>query len=76
MMDLIHPDVNSIPVSYTHLHRHLPPFENREDIFGQQLILDERDQLLGKEPYLLVNATDFSLMEIPGLVKSLSLIHI
>lgn len=51
------------------VHEHLPPFENREDIFGQQLILDERDQLLGKEPYLLVNATDFSLMEVPELVK-------
>ena len=51
------------------VHEHLPPFENREEIFGRQLILDARDQLVGREPYLLVNATDFSVMEVPELVK-------
>lgn len=64
------PDLDAAEAFDQLVHGHLPPFENREDIFGQQLILDERDQLLGKEPYLLVNATDFSLMEIPELIKS------
>jgi hypothetical protein len=42
-------------------HRILIP--NRVDIFGEQLILDEQDNLIGTEAYLLPNATDLSLEE-------------
>lgn len=42
--------------------------ENRKDIFGNQLILDGNDELIGEERYLLSNATDISLEELPSLV--------
>lgn len=42
--------------------------KNREEIFGEQLILDEEDNVVGKEEYLLPNATTISLDELPALV--------
>lgn len=42
------------------VHDTLPPILNRADIFGEQLIMDEREQILGQEPLLLLNATSIS----------------
>lgn len=42
---------------------------NREDIFGEQLLMDEEDGILGHEEFLLVNATDLSLEDAFALVK-------
>ncbi len=44
-------------------------FKNREDIFGEQLILNEDDEIIGKDEFLLSNATMISLDEAPALVK-------
>ena len=43
--------------------------KNREDIFGEQLILNENDEIIGKDEHLLSNATMISLDEAPALVK-------
>ncbi len=43
--------------------------DNRPDIFGRQDILDENDEYIGEEKYLLINATDISVEEIVTLVK-------
>lgn len=43
--------------------------ENRPDIFGEQLIMDENDEIIGTEPYLLSNATTVSVEESVGLVE-------
>ncbi len=43
--------------------------KNREDIFGEQLILGEDDEVIGKEEHLLSNATTISLDEAPEIVK-------
>lgn len=43
--------------------------KNREDIFGEQLILNEDDEIIGKDEHLLSNATMISLDEAPALVK-------
>ncbi len=43
--------------------------KNRVDIFGEQLILDSEDNIIGTEEYLLSNATDVSLEEAPEIVK-------
>ncbi len=43
--------------------------KNREDIFGEQLILGENDEVIGKEEHLLSNATTISLDEAPEIVK-------
>ena len=42
----------------TFLDAHLPPIPNDEDRFGYQLIVDENDEIVGEEPYHLLNATD------------------
>ncbi len=43
--------------------------ENRPDIFGEQWILDENDEVIGKERYLLSNATTVTLEESVPLVE-------
>ncbi len=42
---------------------------NREDIFGNQLICDSEDNIIGNEPHLLSNATTVSFEEAPSLVE-------
>lgn len=42
---------------------------NREDIFGNQIICDSEDNIMGNEPYLLSNATTIGLDEAPALVE-------
>ena len=44
--------------------------KNRKDIFGNQLILNGEDEVIGEDEYLLPNATTVSLDEAPELVKS------
>ena len=44
--------------------------KNRTDIFGEQLILNGEDEVIGSEEYLLSNATEISLDEAPELIKS------
>ena len=43
--------------------------ENRTDIFGDQLICDSEDNVIGTERFLLSNATDISLDEAPRLIE-------
>jgi hypothetical protein len=42
--------------------------KNREEIFGEQLILDDMDNVIGHEEDLLINATTVALDEAPQLV--------
>ncbi len=43
---------------------------NRPEIFGEQLILDENDEVIGKDEHLLINATTISIDEAYVLVKN------
>lgn len=43
--------------------------ENRTDIFGDQLITDGDDNIVGTEKYLLPNATEVTVDEVPELVS-------
>lgn len=42
--------------------------ENRTDIFGEQLIMDGDDNVIGHEKYLLSNAVSISIEDVPELV--------
>lgn len=44
-------------------------FPNRVDIFGDQLLVDENDEVIGSESDLLPNATQISIDEAPSLVE-------
>ena len=46
----------------------LPMIKNREKIFGEQLIMDHRDGILGKEEILLTTASSISIDELSELV--------
>lgn len=43
--------------------------KNRTDIFGEQLIMDENDEIIGTEADLLSNATVLTIEEVPDAVK-------
>ena len=47
----------------------LPYIENRVDIFGEQLILNENDEVVGSEPSLLTVATNISVMDIARIAR-------
>jgi 3',5'-nucleoside bisphosphate phosphatase len=42
-------------------------FQNRPDIFGEQLVMDINDRVIGSDPYLLPNATNLTIEEAVGL---------
>lgn len=50
----------------------LPGIENREDIFGQQLIMDEDDNVMGSCKQMLLTAANLSVDEALEIVNSLS----
>lgn len=52
------------------VYSHLPPVQNRPDIFGDQLIMDEKDQVTGTLDKLLINATDLPIEKVFSLVRS------
>lgn len=50
--------------------KHLPPIKNRADIFGNQLFMDDEDNILGEEPILLLTASDLDLDSAVKLARS------
>ncbi len=52
------------------IEKHRIRIKNRTDIFGDQLILDEEDNIIGTDEYLLSNATDISYDDVLELVDS------
>ena len=47
----------------------MPPVKNKEHIFGEQLIMDCEDGILGKEELLLTTAADISIDYLPEAVE-------
>ena len=43
--------------------------ENRPDIFGEQLIMDGQDNVIGEDKFLLSNATEITVDECPSLAE-------
>ncbi len=53
------------------LEAHLPPVKNRPEIFGEQRIMDSRDNQTGTFDKLLINATDIPIEEMKRLAEEL-----
>lgn len=51
------------------IEKHIVKIKNRPEIFGRQQIMDEEDNILGEEEFLLSNATDISVEDVPELVR-------
>ncbi len=52
-----------------YVHTLMPPIKNKEHIFGEQLIMDTEDGIVGKEEILLTAAADISIDYLPDTVK-------
>ena len=51
------------------LDAHRAQVENRPSIFGKQQIMNENDEVIGEEKYLLSVATDISIEDAPSIVE-------
>lgn len=51
------PELDNAMAFDSFVHDRMMPFENDESVFGRQLVVDENDRIVTKEPYLLINAT-------------------
>ena len=51
------------------VYSHLYKVKNRPEVFGDQLIMNEDDEIVGTEEYVLSNATDISYDDAPSLAK-------
>ena len=63
------PSVERAMAFSDYIHSTLPPIVNREKIFGEQLIMDDADGVLGKEGLLLTTASSVSVSDLCELVS-------
>ena len=53
-----------------YVYERLVKIRNRKEIFGEQILMDENDEPVGEEDYLLSNVADISFDDVYGLVTS------
>ena len=58
------PCIESVLKMQDIIHAALPNIENREDIFGKQVVMDKNDNVVGYFPKLLINAAGLGIDEI------------
>lgn len=63
------PDIEKAEEMQKIVYSELPTIRNREDIFGEQLILDENDELVSKENRLLLTFTAITINEVFEIVN-------
>ena len=63
------PDVQTAVDFGAMLKTHLPPKKNKPAFFGEQLVMNEDDEVIDQEDALLIGATDLSLEECASKVK-------
>lgn len=64
------PDVENAEKFSDYVLSTMPPVNNRPDIFGEQLIMDEYDNVIGSQEKLLTMASSISISGIFALVES------
>lgn len=64
------PDLKSALSFSNEVYRRLMPVKNREDIFGRQQIMNEKDEVTGIVENLLINATSIEFDQVFPLTKS------
>lgn len=62
-------DIDSAMSFSDYVSQHIPPIKNKEKIFGNQLIMDSEDKIIGKQEILLTTASDISIDSLPELVE-------
>ena len=64
------PDLEAAEAFDRYVYEKLPDIQNRPDIFGRQLYMDEGGRVTGEEEKLLISAADIGIYEVYDLVKS------
>lgn len=64
------PDSDNAEKAGAEIEKRLPPIKNRPEYFGEQLIMDENENVTGTFPLLLPNAADISIDELPEFAAS------
>ena len=64
-------DVENALEMQRYVYDALPDIKNRDDIFGNQFILDENDHIIGEEDRMLITATSLNTNEVFLLVQQL-----
>jgi len=64
------PDIDSAAEAEKHVFSHMPVILNRPEIFGEQLIMDEDDNVVGKEDRMLITATDMDVFAVFDMVSA------
>jgi len=64
------PDVQTAVDFGAMLKAHLPPGKNKPSFFGEQLVMNEDDEVIDHEDALLIGATDLSLEECAAKVRA------
>lgn len=67
----IFPDIDCACKMEEIIRAHLPKIKNRPDIFGQQVLMDKDDNIIGYEENLLVTATTLPVGKVSDMVKEL-----
>lgn len=65
----LYPSLESAEYAGNEVYKHLPKIKNRSDIFGDQLLMDENDEVIGREEKLLISSTSLSVNMLFDLVK-------
>ncbi len=66
----LYPDINAAEEAASAVYKALPDIKNRPEIFGQQLIMDSDDNVVGIEEKLLISPASLSLNTLFDIVKS------
>jgi len=62
------PDAESLQKLQDYIDTHLLKIKNKANYFGEQLLVNEKEEILNEEPFLLINALDKDVNEISDFV--------
>ncbi|HEY8350258.1 MAG TPA: PHP domain-containing protein [Clostridia bacterium] len=65
------PDLERMSRFSNTVRQAMPGIENRPDIFGRQLIMDENDNIVGEEPMILLTAAQITADDVVRLAREL-----
>lgn len=65
------PDLERMSRFHDAVRQAMPRLDNRPDIFGRQLIMDENDNIVGEEQMMLLTASRLTVDDVIGLARKL-----
>lgn len=65
----LYPDIKAAQYAAEFVYKSLPDIKNRPEIFGEQLYMDENDEVIGEEEKLLISSASLSLNRLFEIVK-------